>query len=59
MLATTSYTGGTHCAVGPVEHPAGEVGRVADDARHVLGQVGVEVGPGRPEAKPGTLPLLA
>ena len=49
----------THRAVCPVEDPAGEVGRVADDARHVLGQVGVEVGPGGPEAEPGTLPLLA
>ena len=49
----------THRAVCPIEDPASEVGRVADDARHVLGQVGVEVWPGRPEAEPGTLPLLA
>ena len=43
MLATTSYTGGTHCAVGPVEHPAGEVGRVTDYSSHILRKIRVEI----------------
>jgi len=40
-----------HRTVGSIEDPAGEVGRVADNPRDVLGQVGVEVGPGGPEAE--------
>lgn len=45
----------TDRAVCSIEDPAGEVGRVADDARHVLGQLGVEVGAGGPEPEAARL----
>ena len=43
---------GTDRAVGPVEDPAGEVGGVAHHARHVLRQLGVEVGAAAPQPEP-------
>ena len=42
----------THRAVGPVKHPAGEVGGVAHHPGHVLGQVSVKVGTTGPQSEP-------
>ena len=48
----------THRTVCSIEDPAGEVGRVADNPRDVLGQVGVEVGPGGPQAEARIMVVL-
>ena len=48
----------THRAVGPVKHPAGEVGGMAHHPRNILGQVCVKVGATGPQSEPWAGPVL-